>query len=162
MSGFEPPLPSVLNPTPVISSRFGALVAGGLFLVRSFTRTEKARELVDVVIEQMTKLLDEGPGEEELRRVRTYLGGAFRLGTETVDQVGSHVADAFRYGLGEDWVARYPKLLEETPREAVAAALAHRLPVADLRIVAVGPAAELQKQFKGFGPIEVLPLKSVA
>lgn len=145
-----------------ISSRFGAMEVGGLFLVRSFTRVEKAAELISVVLDQLAKLRDEGPLEEELRRVRTYLGGAFRLGTETPDQIGSHVADAFRYGLGEDWIRRYPKLLAETPRESVAAALAEHLPLERFRIVAVGPAATLAPKLKRFGPVEVLSLTGIS
>jgi zinc protease len=145
-----------------ISSRFGALAAGGLFLVRSFTRLEKVGELVKVVLEQLERLRDEGPAEEELARVRTYLGGGFRLGTETADQVGAQVADAFRYGLGEDWLVRYPQLLDETPREAVSETLRAHLPVERYRVVAVGPAVDLEKQLKRFGTVEVIPLAEIA
>lgn len=145
-----------------ISSRFGALEVGGLFAVRSFTRLDKVSELVQVVIDQMSLLRDEGPSEEELSRVRTYLGGAYRIGTETPEQVGAHTADAFRYGLGDDWLARYPRLLGETPREAVGAALRAYLPVEKLRVVAVGPAVKLERQLKRFGSVEVIALRDMA
>ncbi len=144
-----------------ISSRFGALVAGGMFIVRSFTRLDKVAELVDVVVGEMQRLRDDGPTDEELARVRTYLGGAFRLGTETADQVGSQVLDAFRGGMGDDWVVRYPRLLEETSRAEVAEALRRRLPVDAWRVVAVGPAKELERKLKRFGPVEVVPLKKM-
>ncbi len=145
-----------------ISSRFGALAAGGLFVVRSSTRTEKVSELVEVVIEQMQRLRTDGPEEQELSRVRTYMGGSLRLGTETADQIGAQVAEAFRHGLGEDWLVRYPRLLEETPREAVLAALAAHLPRDDFRVVAVGPARKLEKQLERFGAVQIVPLTQIA
>ena len=144
-----------------ISSRFGSLAAGGLFVVRSSTRTEKVAELVEVVLEQMQRLRTDGPEEQELSRVRTYLGGSFRLGSETADQVGAQVAEAFRHGLGEDWLVRYPRLLEETPREAVLAALEAHLPSDRFRVVAVGPAKELEQQLARFGAVQIVPLTEI-
>jgi zinc protease len=145
-----------------ISSRFGALAVGGLFAVRSSTRTEKAGELIEVVLEQIARLRADGPQEEELARVRTYLGGSFRLGTETPDQVGAQLAEIFRHNLGEDWLVRYPRMLEETPREAVMSALSAHLPEEQFRVVAVGRAAVLEKQLKRFGPVEVSSLADLA
>jgi zinc protease len=145
-----------------IGSRFVSLESGGLFLIRSSTRLEKAAELIQVSLDEVARLKDRGPGDDELSRVRTYLRGAFLLGNETPEQLGATLIDAFRYGLGKDWVVRYPALLAETPKEAVTAAIrAHVLP-AGYRIVAVGPAKVLAKSLRRFGQCEVVPLRAMA
>ncbi len=145
-----------------IGSRFVSLESGGLFLVRSSTRLEKAAELIQVSLDEVARLKDSGPRDEELSRVRTYLRGAFLLGNETPEQLGATLIDAFRYGLGKDWVVRYPTLLAETPKEAITAAIrAHVLP-AGYRIVAVGPAKVLAKSLRRFGQCEVVPLRAMA
>jgi zinc protease len=145
-----------------IGSRFASLEVGGIFLIRSFTRLEKVSELVQVSLDEVERLKQSGPAPDELARVRTFQRGAFLLGNETPEQLSSTLADAFRYGLGSDWVTRFPKLLAETPAEAVTAALrAHVLP-SGYRIVAVGPAKALEKQLRRFGRCKVVPLRSMA
>jgi zinc protease len=145
-----------------IASRFVSLEAGGLFLIRSFTRLEKVAELVQVSLDEVARLKDEGPQPGELSRVRTYLRGNFLLGNEAPEQLSSTLIDAFRYGLGSDWVTRYPALLAETPPESVANAIrVHVLP-AGYRIVAVGPAKALAKALRRFGQCEVVPLRAMA
>jgi zinc protease len=145
-----------------IGSRFLAMEAGGMFLIRSFTRLEKVAELVKVSFDEVERLKDSGPTVEELTRVRTYQRGAFLLGNETPEQLSGTLLDAFRYGLGPGWVARFPQLIEETPHEAVTAALrAHVLP-SGYRIVAVGPAKSLQSSLRRFGRCKVVPLRSMA
>jgi zinc protease len=145
-----------------ISSRLAAREAGGLFCIRSFTRVDQAGQLTQVCLDQVAKLREAGPTEEELARTRAYLRGSYQLGNETSEQLAATTAEALRYGLGEDWPRRYLELLEATPRSAVLAALRDGLLSPGRLIVAVGPARALERQLKRFGPVQVVPLRSVA
>ncbi len=145
-----------------ISARFQLRDAGGLFAIRSFTRVAEAATLVQVCLDETERLRTEGPNEDELERVRAYARGSFLLGSETPGQIAGTLAGAFCHGLGADWIARYPKLLEETPLEAVAAALREKLWPGPYRIVAVGPGRALARALAKFGDVEVVPLRSLA
>ena len=145
-----------------IGSRFVSLEAGGLFVIRSSTRLDKVAELVQVSLDEVDRLKQSGPGAEELARVRTYARGAFLLGNETPEQLSSTLADAFRYGLGSDWVTRFPALLTETPLEAITEAIRSHVLPAGYRIVAVGPAKTLEKSLRRFGRCKVVPLRAMA
>ncbi|MHB8419681.1 MAG: M16 family metallopeptidase [Myxococcales bacterium] len=144
-----------------ISSSFHPSRAGGLFVIRSATRVDEARSLVEVSLGELERLREQGPGEAELAQAVSYLRGSFELGNETGEQVAATLAGAFLQGLGTDWLARFPRLLGETTPGAVKVALERHLPRA-LRVVAVGPAGRLERSLRKLGPVEVVTLASLA
>ncbi|HUB09849.1 MAG TPA: pitrilysin family protein [Myxococcales bacterium] len=144
-----------------ISSRFHPSLAGGLFVIRSATRVEEARSLVEVSLGELERLREEGPREAELTQAAAYMRGSFELGNETGEQVAATLTGAFLQGLGTDWLEAFPRLLDEATRAAVHAALQRHLP-RSLRVVAVGPAAKLERSLRKLGPVEVVSLAALA
>ncbi|MHB1847240.1 MAG: M16 family metallopeptidase [Deltaproteobacteria bacterium] len=144
-----------------IAARFQLRDQGGLFAVRSFTRVPEAATLVEVCLDEIARLREEGPREEELSRVRAYFRGSFLLGSETASQLAATLAGAYCHGLGPDWLERYPRLLEAVPLEAVTAAIRRHLWTGPCRLVAVGPARPLSKALRKFGDVEVVSLASL-
>jgi zinc protease len=62
-----------------VRARFASGRAGGLFFVSSFTKVETAGALVQVALDELARFRADGPTEEELSRVRGYLGGLYPL-----------------------------------------------------------------------------------
>jgi len=145
-----------------VSSRLSAREVGGMFCIRSFTRVDQAAQLVQVCLDEVARLREEGPTEDELVRTRAFLRGSYQLGNETSEQLAATTAEALRYGLGEDWPTRYLKSLQETPRSAIRTALREHILPSGRLIVAVGPGRALERQLKRFGPVQVVPLRSLA
>ncbi len=144
-----------------VYSGFGGLKAGGHFEVSSFTKTETARELVDVALSELTRARDKGFTPKELATARTYLAGLYPLRLETNDAVASSISDVELYGLGADWVQRYRSRVAAVDGKAAAAVARKYLLATDPLVVLVGKASELKPAMKGLGRIEVLKASEV-
>jgi zinc protease len=144
-----------------VYSGFGGLKAGGHFEVSSFTKTETARELVDVALAELTRARDKGFTPKELATARTYLAGLYPLRLETNDAVASSIADVELYGLGADWVQRYRSRVAAVDGKAAAAVARKYLLATEPLVVLVGKASELKPAMKGLGRIEVLKASEV-
>jgi zinc protease len=144
-----------------VRSRFAVGRVSGLFVISSFTKNETAGELVEVAVDEMARFASSGPTAEEVSRAASYLAGLFPLSLETHDQWADRIGDAWIYGYD---LAEVPELPDRIRRigaeEARGAALRH-LPLEDGVVLAVGPAARLEKQLARFGPVEVWPVRRV-
>ena len=144
-----------------VRARFACGRAGGLFLVSSFTKVETAGELVRVALAELARFREDGPTEEELGRVRGYLGGLYPLSLETHEAWAEKLAEIELYGLPPDEVASFVDRIAAVDA-AACRALARRLLPGERRVVvAVGPAKRLAPQLAGLGPLRVLPARAV-
>ena len=144
-----------------VRARFASGRAGGLFFVSSFTKVETAGELVRVALAELARFREDGPTEEELGRVRGYLGGLYPLSLETHEAWAEKLAEIELYGLPPDEVASFVDRIAAVDA-AACRALARRLLPGERRVVvAVGPAKRLAPQLAGLGPLRVLPARAV-
>jgi len=143
-----------------VRARFASGRVGGLFFVSSFTKVGSAGELVKVALDQLAAFRETGPTEEELRRVRGYLGGLYPLSLETHEAWAEKLAEVELYGLPPDEVATFRERIEAVDA-AACLAVAQRLPGERRVVVAVGPARALAPQLAPFGPVRVVPARSV-
>ncbi len=144
-----------------VRSRFAASRAGGFFYVSSFTRNETAAELVDVLLSESARFREGGPSEEELLRTQNYLCGLYPLALETHDQVADKLAELKLYGVGEEEVTGYRERVRAVTAADCQAVARRHFPVERGVIVAVGPAKLLRKPLARFGPVRLLPAKSL-
>ena len=144
-----------------VSSGFGGLKAGGHFEVSTFTKTETARELIDVALAELAKARDKGISAKELATARTYMAGLYPLRLETNDAVASSISDVEFYGLGADWVERYRSRVAAVDAKAAAEVARRYLLAKEPLIVLVGKASELKAQVKGLGKVEILKASEV-
>jgi zinc protease len=87
-------------------------------------------------IEQFTR---EGPGEQELADARAFLTGSLVLGLETNNGIAGTLLAIERYGLGLDFITRYPALINSISAEAITAVVRRYLS-SDAYVLAVaGP-----------------------
>jgi zinc protease len=144
-----------------VRSRFAASRDAGLFAVASFTKVESAGELVEVALEEMARFAAGGPGAEEVSRAACYLAGLFPLALETHDQWADRITDAWIYGYDVREVLSYQDRIRSITPDQAQLATARHLPIEDGVVLAVGPAAPLEKQLARFGPVEVWPVRRV-
>jgi len=142
-----------------VRSRFSVGRDAGLFVVSSFTKNESAVELVQVALDEMARFADGGPTSEEVARASSYLAGLFPLSLETHDQWADRLGDAWMYGYPISEVPEHPDRIRGVSAEEARSAARRHLPLEDGVVLAVGPAAELEKQLARFGPVEVWPVR---
>jgi len=144
-----------------VRARFTSGRAGGLFLVSSFTKVETAGELVSVAIGELERFAAGGPTGEELTRTRGYLCGLHPLSLETHEAWCDKLGEVELYGLPADEVAGFTARIEAVDAAACQAVMGRALSSDHRVVVAVGPAAQLARQLERFGPVRVVPARSV-
>jgi len=144
-----------------ISSGFAPMRADGSFLVSTFTKTETTQEIIQVTLDELKKLREEGMTREELRHAQTYLAGLYPLRNETNDALASSLAELAMNGQGPDWIEHYRERVRAVTlvqaNEVAQTFLYPEPPV----LVVVGRARELKKPLATFGKVKVIPASEV-
>jgi zinc protease len=144
-----------------VRARFASGRAGGLFFVSSFTKVETAGELARVALAELDRFRQDGPTEEELARVRGYLGGLYPLSLETHEAWAEKLGEVELYGLGPDEVSGFQERIGAVGADACREVARRHLGPERRVVVAVGPAARLTPQLASLGPVRVVPARAV-
>ena len=130
--------------------------APGPFFAATFTRVEKTRAALDVLLAELERARKEPPAEKELSWARTLATGSFAMGLETSDAVTDALVDLDVYGLPPDSLDTYrTRVRAITPADMTAVAQAHLHPER-AAIVLVGPAKAIVPQLDGLGDVQVV------
>ncbi len=105
-----------------VYSSLAAGIGPGPISVRAGTNPANAEKAASSILEQVGRMVDEGPTEAELVDAKDYLTGVFPVRLETNAGVASQILSAELYGLGMDYIERYASIIRGITREATAAA----------------------------------------
>ncbi len=83
----------------------------GTFHVSLQTKNETAQPAIDAVLAEIRRLRDQGVSASELADAKAYLTGSFPLRLDTSSKVARLLASIEYYGLGLDYVDRFPDLI---------------------------------------------------
>ena len=93
---------------------YSGLMAGigaGPLQIRAGTNPANAARCADAILDEVRRLHDEGPTDEEMEEARGYLTGVFPVRLETNAGVAGQLLSAEIYGLGLDYIERYPSII---------------------------------------------------
>ncbi len=130
-----------------VRSEFAARLLPGPFRVSLQTKNENVADAVRVVVEEITRMREEGPTEEEFREAKAYLTGSFPLRVDTNKEMAPFLTAVEFYGLGLDYADRYPGLISQVTREDVLRVARKYLDPARLVHVIVGDPQQLPPPF---------------
>ncbi len=85
---------------------------GGILYGGAATMNERAAETVEVVRQQLARMAEEGPTEEELEVAKTYLTGSYPLGFDSNTGIANRLLSIQQDDLGIDYVNRRNALIE--------------------------------------------------
>jgi len=97
----------------------GAGLEPSLFYAYIGTSPEHRQKSIDGLVREVRAIRDAPPTADELRDVQDYLTGSWVFGLERNANLVGYVIRAKRYGLGYDWLERYPGLVRAVTREEV-------------------------------------------
>ncbi len=83
-----------------------------LLLGSTATRADATGQTIDIVEQEIRKLAEEGPTEEEFVKAKTYLKGSFALGLDTSNRIASQLVQMQLDDLGIDYIERRPALID--------------------------------------------------
>ena len=139
-----------------VGSGFSMRRRPGPFSVSTFTRVEKTREVVDLLLAELEAIRDTRPvSEEELVKFISYNVGGFGLSLETSQAVLSSLVDLSVHGLPPDSLDTYRSRVRAVTLAEVQEAARRRLHPERAAIIVLGPADRIGPQLEGLGPIEI-------
>jgi zinc protease len=93
---------------------YSGLMAGigaGPLQIRAGTNPDNVDRCAEAILEEVRRLHDEGPTDEEMEEAKGYLTGVFPVRLETNAGVAGQLLSAELYGLGLDYIDRYPSII---------------------------------------------------
>ncbi|MBK8095829.1 MAG: insulinase family protein [Planctomycetes bacterium] len=91
----------------------------GMFTAYIGTSPEHRQKAMDGFLDEIRRIRTEPPAAHELRDVQDYLTGSFVLGLERNVNLAGYAIRARRFGLGFDFLHRYPELIRAITVEQV-------------------------------------------
>ncbi|HYC99462.1 pitrilysin family protein [Brevundimonas sp.] len=143
-------------------SSLGIRRDAGAFVASAQTRNDAAPEVAELILAEVARLGSTAPTEQEMTTRRAILTGAFSDSLETVDGLGSLVANLALYDLPMSDLAAYVSNVEGVGAADVQAAFARNIPVDRSSIVIVGDASKFLEALRAKHPdVEVIPLSDL-
>jgi zinc protease len=108
-----------------------------MFMGGTGTRAERAGETIEVIEQQIRRMVETGPSEEELVQAKSYLKGSYALGFDTSAKIASQLVQIQLDELGIDYIDRRSGLIDAVTIADVRRA-ANRLLETGLLVTVVG------------------------
>lgn len=120
---------------------FSELRAGllpGPWWVRAGVNPANLERALAAIVHEIGELQADGPAPDELADARTYLVGSLAVRLETAGGVAQMLADMELFGLGLDYLERYPAIIHGISRDAIVEAI-RRFPADACTLAVAGP-----------------------
>ena len=112
---------------------------GSLWSARAGVAPGNVDRAIDAIERELERLRSELVTEEELADAKSYLVGVLPLALETQDGVAATLLAIEEFGLGLDYLSRYPKIISGITREQVREAAERHLDAARRAITVAMP-----------------------
>jgi zinc protease len=123
---------------------YTALSAGwgaGPWMAMAGVNPANVQPAVDSILEEVRRLRDELVPEEELNDSKSYLTGSMPLRLETNEGMAGYLLDVERFGLGLDYLDRYPGLIDAVTAHEVREVVRQYLTLDAYALAIAGPEA---------------------
>jgi zinc protease len=102
-----------------VHSFFSAYKEEGSFQIGVQTKNESANVALDEIFKQIERIRSEMVSDEELSDAKAYLTGSFPRKLDTSRKIADFFASVEFYGLGADYIAKYPSYINSVTKEDV-------------------------------------------
>jgi len=127
---------------------------GGTQTVRSYTQTSTTVAAIDMALEVLQELRDDGVGDEMLASARNYIMGQFPPSLETASSVAGTLAFLELNGLDRTYIDGYGSSLAMASTGSVAATISDVYPDPEsLVFVIIGDAEKIRDEVGKYGPV---------
>lgn len=110
----------------------------GTFTAYIGTSPEHRQKAIDGFLMEIRRIRSEPPSEQELQDVKAYLTGSFVFGLERNSNLAAYAIRAKRFGLGFDFIERYPAIVRAITAEQVRDAAERHLHPDRLAVISAG------------------------
>ncbi|HEY3246961.1 MAG TPA: pitrilysin family protein [bacterium] len=110
----------------------------GPWWVRAGINPRNEERAIASILDEIHRFAADGPADDELADAREFLTGSLALRLETTAGIAQALAEIELFGLGLDYIERYPEIIRSISAEAVRKAT-ERLPAAGYSVAVAGP-----------------------
>ncbi|GIW03939.1 MAG: proteinase [Thermomicrobiales bacterium] len=124
---------------------FSAIEPGrtsSVWLARAGVDPRNTERALSAIIEEVARLRDDGVTDEELADGKSFLTGSLPIALETNDGLATTLLNIEHYGLGLDYLERYPEIIQALTRDDVQRAATAHLDPSRLAVGIAGPPFE--------------------
>lgn len=118
---------------------FGSSSGPGAWTAHIGVNPSRLEFAVETLQRELRRLAADEVPEEELAALKDFLEGFPAVQHESPERVAARLGEIERFGLGLDWVDRYPRLISVLKAEELKCVAARHLDLDRLTIVTVGP-----------------------
>lgn len=122
-----------------VYSSIDAGIGAGPWTVNAGVNPKNVERALDGIKSELERLRDQGIDQNELTHAQDYLTGIMALRLETNDGVASTLLDIEFYGLGFDYITRYPGIIRGLTVDGIRSALVKHTHLDSMIIVTAGP-----------------------
>ena len=133
-------------------SSFDERKVPGPFAIFSYTRNATTEKALDLTLEILKRLHEQGITEEDLKSAKNYIKGQFPPRIETSDQLASLLARLEFYGLDEREINDFYARIDAMTLADAKRVIRQYYPLDNLVFVLIGKASEIQEIAKKYAP----------
>lgn len=122
-----------------VSSRATSRLWSGEWMSNAGVAPENVERTLEAILAEVAAIRDERVTETEMSDATDYLIGSLPLRLETNDGIASYLLNSEYYGLGLDYIMRYPEMVRRLSRETLQAAARSHLVPERFSIAMAGP-----------------------
>ena len=123
------------------SSHLEPGLEGSLWISRAGVDPANVERAIDGVLTELRRIREELVREEEIEDAKSYLVGVLPLALESNAGVAATLLNIHRYGLGLDYIDRYPSIVRALTREDLLITMQQALNSDVIAIAVAGPPA---------------------
>ncbi len=102
-----------------VYSFFAADKFGGLFQAGLKTKNESANTAIEEILKEIKKIRDTPVSDTELSDAKSFLTGSFPMRIETSSRIAGFLVAVEYYGLGMDYIDKYPVYINSVTKKNV-------------------------------------------
>lgn len=102
-----------------INSSYSAKRYGGSFEITLQTRNESAQSAIEEVLKEIKRMRDGMVSDNELEDAKSFLIGSFPMRIETGKRIADFLLAVEYYGLGMDYIDKYPEYIKKVTKDDV-------------------------------------------
>lgn len=128
-----------------VSSYFTVNEEPGLFAIELQTKNTSAMAAIEVIKEEIERITKEPVSDQELEDAKAYLTGSLPRRIDTTKKIADFLTVAEFYGLGDDYLKRYPEYIRAVTKDDIIR-VAKRLLSTEGLFVIVGKESEIRDE----------------
>lgn len=124
-----------------VHSFFSSNKERGVFQIEAQTKNQSAKQVVDIMYQEINRIRSAPVSESELKDAKAYMTGSFPRKIDTMSKLADMLSSIEFYGLGLDYINKYPDYVNAVTAEDVLRAAQKYLSPEDVLVI-VGKQSE--------------------